>query len=204
MSMATRITKTLLNSWLWVFKKDDGWEDFLRTINREKTPPTEAQLAGLQYEATLNAHLNGDAIPTDHKWHDCITYMADELWGAAQQVTLYRPITVDGEDMVVHGVLDFLKAGHIWDCKFSQRYASHNSVNAYMGDTQHSAYLYLVPESRDFTYFISDGNYVYRERYTPEETTPIEYYIHNFLQFVKLHGLYEVYKEKWRIDDGVH
>ena len=197
--MATRITKTLLNSWLWVFKKDDGWDDFLRTINREKTPPTEAQLAGLQYEATLNAHLNGDAIPTDHKWHDCITYMADELWGAAQQVTLYRPITVDGEDMVVHGVLDFLKAGHIWDCKFSQRYASHNSVNAYMGDTQHSAYLYLVPESRDFTYFISDGNYVYRERYTPDETPPIEYYIHNFLQFVKLHGLYEVYKEKWEV-----
>ena len=197
----TRITKTLLNSWLWVFKKDDGWEDFLRTINREKTPPTEAQLAGLQYEATLNAHLNGDPIPTDHKWHDCITYMADELWGAAQQVTLYRPITVDGEDMVVHGVLDFLKAGHIWDCKFSQRYASHNSVNAYMGDTQHSAYLYLVPESRDFTYFISDGSYVYRERYTPDETTPIEYYIHNFLQFIKLHGLYEVYKEKWRMSE---
>ena len=199
-----RCTKTLLNSWLWIYKKDNGYTEFLDVLNRVKTPPTEAQLAGLQYEATLNAHLNGDAISTDHKWHDCITYMADELWGAAQQVTLYRPITVDGEDMVVHGVLDFLKAGHIWDCKFSQRYASHNSVNAYMGDTQHSAYQYLVPESRDFTYFISDGNYVYRERYTPDETMPIEYYIHNFLQFVKLHGLYETYKEKWGMDDGVH
>ena len=203
--MPTRITKTLLNSWLWVFRKTDGWEDFLHTINREKTPPTEAQLAGLQYEATLNAHLNGDAIPTDHKWHDCITYMANELYGAAQQVVLRRPIVVDDEEIMLHGVLDYLKAGVITDCKFSKRYGSNGNVNAYLADTQAPMYFRLVGEGAyKFTYLISDGNYVYRETYTPDEVEPIEITIHNFLQFVKLHGLYEVYKEKWRVDDGVH
>ena len=37
-----RLTKTLLDAWLYSFKTADGWKDFLKTLNREKIPPTKA------------------------------------------------------------------------------------------------------------------------------------------------------------------
>ena len=194
-----KITQTLVSNFEWIFKKEDGYEEFLKCLNREKSPPTEAQLEGRAYEEHLNCYLNGIPIPLEHKWYDCLTYMEKELGGAAQQVALSRPIVVDGEELLVYGILDYLLAGHIYDCKFSKRYGSNGNVNAYRKSPQAPFYFYLVPEARDFTYFISDGNYVYRETYTPDEVVSIENTIHNFLQFLRRQGLYETYKEKWRI-----
>ena len=44
------LTKSLISSYNYIFKRDDGWDDFLRTLNREKSPPTEAMLNGQQFE----------------------------------------------------------------------------------------------------------------------------------------------------------
>jgi hypothetical protein len=75
-----RVTKSLLDSWLWSFKRDDGYEDFLRTLNREKTPPTKAMLDGVRYENCLNGYLNGETISEDHEWYTPITEMGQNLW----------------------------------------------------------------------------------------------------------------------------
>ena len=60
-------------------------------------------------------------------------------------------------------------------------------------------YLSLVPEARDFTYIISDGNYVYREKYPREIVPPIEPTIKQFMEFLKQHGLWKTYQEIWRV-----
>ena len=200
MVVTIRITKSLLNSWLWLYKKPDGYTEFLDVLNRVKTPPTEAQQRGSEFEAYLNNHLNGIEIPTTHEWHDCVVEMAKDLYGSAQQVTLYKAINLDGEQICLHGVLDFLKAGVITDCKFSQRYGSNGNVNAYLGDTQAPMYFRLTDGAYKFVYLISDGKYVYRETYTPDEVTPIETHIRHFIRFVKERGLWDVYKEKWRYE----
>lgn len=192
-----RITKTLLDSWIWSFKRDDGYEDFLRTLNREKTPPTQAMLDGTRYENVLNAVLDGEQIPEDHEWKFPIEEMADELRGSQQQVTLFQDVCVDGQPFVLHGVLDYLRAGRIWDCKFTKNY--HLNKYYWDGTAQTSMYFALVPEAVDFTYIISDGTYVYRERYPREIVPPIDNYIKYFMKFLKQHGLWEVYEEKWRI-----
>lgn len=197
MSTKIRLTKSLLDAWLYSFKVDDGWDKFLLTINREKVPVTEAMLDGTRYENVLNAVLLGEQIPDDHEWKIPITEMAQELQGAQQQVVLFRDTQVDGQPILLHGVLDYLREGHIWDCKFTKRY----HLNKYFWEytTQTAMYLALVPEARDFTYIVSDGRYVYREKYPREIVPPIEPTIKAFMEFCKKQNLWEVLEEKWSV-----
>ena len=191
-----RLTQSLMSAYLWTFKKEDGYDEFIAALNREKKQPTVAMLEGIRFENVLNSVLLGEHLPEDHEWKFPITEMAEELWGAQQQVTLFREINVDGVDFLIHGVLDYLRAGHIWDCKFSKRY----ELNKYLGSPQTPFYMYLVPEAFDMTYIISDGKYVYREKYPREIVEPIEPYIRNFMQFLDMHNLVNIYTEKWRVN----
>lgn len=192
-----RVTKSLLDSFLFLFKKDDGYEDFLRTLNREKVKPTTAMLLGQQYENVLNNVLNGEKLPEDHEWYAPITEMSYELWGARQQVTLFADTVVDGQPFLLHGVLDYLRWSRIWDCKFSKNY--HLNKYFWNDTTQTSMYLALVPEAYEFNYIISDGKWVYREKYPRDIVPPIEPYISNFSKFIKQHGLWKTYVEHWEV-----
>ena len=191
-----RLTQSLLSAWEWSYKKDEGYEDFIRALNREKTPPTQAMLDGIRFENCLNGVLNGEEIPTDHEWYSVVTEMAGELQGSQQQVVLYKDIEVDGQPLLLHGVLDYLVAGHIYDCKFSKNY----HLNKYLNSPQTPMYLALVPEAKDFTYIVSDGKWVYREKYPRDIVPPIEITIRYFLAYLKRQGLFEIFKEKWRAD----
>lgn len=192
-----RVTQSLLSSWLYVFKKDDGYDSFLKTLNREKIQPTQAMLDGTRYENCLNNILKGEPLPMDHEWHDPLLEMSVELQGAQQQVVLFKDTVVDGQPILLHGVLDYLRESHIWDCKFSKTY----HLNKYLGSPQTAMYLALVPEAFDFTYIISDGKYVYREKYPREIVPPIEPTIKQFIEFLKKHDLYHIFEEKWRVNN---
>ena len=196
--MATRITQSLLAAWLYSYKTDNGYDDFLATLNREKQPPTEAMLNGIEFESLVNSALDGTPPPADHKWRECVEWCADYLKGAQKQVLLTKPLVVDGEELLLVGVLDFLRAGVVYDTKFSKTY----QYGRYLRSPQTSAYFSLCDgDAKRFEYIISDGNYVYRESYTPDEVEPIENTIHNFLQFLRRYNLYETYKEKWRVTE---
>lgn len=191
-----RITQSLLSAWEWSFKTDDGWDDFIATLNREKKQPTQAMLDGIRFENCLNNVLKGEPIYQDNEWYNVLVEMSCELQGAQQQVSLFQDCEVDGQPFLLHGVLDYLREGHIWDCKFSKTY----HLNKYLTSPQTPMYLSLVPEARDFTYIISDGKYVYREKYPRDIVPPIEPTIYNFMQYLKKHGLWEAYCEKWRVN----
>lgn len=195
-----RVTQSLISAWLYSFKTDYGYEDFLRTLNREKKQPTKAMLDGIRYENCLNSVLNGEQIAPDHEFYFPIMEMAEELDGAQQQVNLFADtdIYVDGFQILLHGVLDYLKAGHIYDCKFSKTY----HLNKYLSSPQHPLYLHLVEEARDFTYIVTDGKWVYRERYPREIVPPIEQTITQFIAYLKQHELFDIFVEKWRTNNG--
>ena len=191
-----RITQSLLSAWYWSFKTDNGYEDFLRTLNREKKPPTKAMLDGIAFENVLNNTLKGEHLPEDHEWYRPITEMAAELDGAQQQVNLFRDVEIDGQSVLLHGVLDYLREGHIWDCKYSKTY--HLNKYLWTETPQTSMYLALVPEAFDFTYIVCDGKYVYRERYTRDIVPSIEPTISQFMKYLKYHNLWNIFEEKWR------
>ena len=192
-----RVTQSLLSAWGWVFKKDEGWDEFIAALNRQKKPMTEAMLDGIRYENCLNSVILGEHLPEDHEWKFPITEMAEELRGSSLQVTIFRDIVVDDQPLLLHGVLDYLREGHIWDCKFSKRY----ELNKYhwTKTPQTAMYLTLVPEAYDFTYIISDGKYVYREYYPREIVPSIEPELRTFMKYLKQHDLWKIFEEKWSV-----
>ena len=60
-------------------------------------------------------------------------------------------------------------------------------------------YFALCPEAFDFTYVVSDGEYVYRERYFPEDCEPIEYTIRNFMKSLERQNLVDVYAKNFKM-----
>ena len=199
MSTKLRITKSLLDAWYWSYKKEDGWNQFLSVLNREPLQPTKAMLDGTRFENVLNNVLNGTPIAPDHEWYKVIVEMAMELSGSQQQVNLYADsgIIYNGTPILLHGVLDYLHAGHIWDCKFTKNYR----LNKYhwSDTTQTGMYLALVPEAMDMTYIVSDGNWVYRERYPRDIVPPIQTTVNQFLVFLEKQNLIEIFERKWML-----
>lgn len=190
-----RLTKTLLESFEYAFTRDDGYEDFLKTLNREPKKPTAAMLNGTRFENCVNNVLDGAEIDPSHEWYQPVTQMARYLQGSQKQVTLFREISVDGEDYLMHGVLDFLRAGVVYDCKFTKKY----HLNKYLTTTQTPVYMFLTPEARRMEYLISDGDYLYRECYPRDIVQPLEPIIRNFAKYCKKNGLWDTLAEKWRV-----
>jgi hypothetical protein len=191
------VTATLLSSWLWSYKLDTGYDDFLRTLRRERTPPTKAMLEGIRFENVLNATLNGAEIETTHEWYKPIMELYQTLYGSQQQASPSCEMVIDGVRFVLYGKLDFLKAGVIYDTKYSPRYPNKGNANNYIDSPQHPFYFALVPEAREFQYKICDGSYIYTETYRPDEVEPIERTIKQFMDFLDRQNLVTTYCEHW-------
>ena len=192
-----RITQTLLSSWQYIGKKDDGYEDFLRTLNREPKQPTKQMLDGIRFESCVNNVLDGAIIEETHEWYKPVTQLAQYLQGSQKQVVIFKDVQVNGVDFLLHGVLDFLRAGIIFDTKYSKRY----ELNKYLKSPQHPMYLTLVPEAYRFEYLICDGTYLYRECYPRDIVEPIEPTIKCFMEFLDRMNLVDTYIDKWRVNN---
>lgn len=187
------ITQSLLSSWQYGIASGDISE-FKETLERKRKPPTKAMLDGQRFENVVESVATGTAIEPDHEWYRPVTEIADIVKGGQYQVKLSRDLTVDGITFVCYGILDFLKAGVIYDTKFSKTY----HINKYLDSPQHPMYFYLCPEAYKFEYIISDGKWVYTESYTPDEITPIENTIKRFMAFTEAFDLVNVYCENWK------
>ena len=61
-------------------------------------------------------------------------------------------------------------------------------------------YLTLVPEARRMTFIVSDGKYVYRERYPRDIVEPIDLTIKYFYEYLKRYDLWTTFTEKWSVN----
>ena len=93
-------------------------------------------------------------------------------------------VTDWGAIPVLYGKLDYLKAGIIYDTKYSPRYPSKGNANNYIAVPSTPCTLRLCRKAREFQYKICDGKYIYTETYRPDEVEPIERTIKHF------HGLF--------------
>jgi hypothetical protein len=192
-----KISPTLLNNWLWCYKLDNGYNSFLEFLNLIKNPPTKEQLAGLQFESLAYSYANGQSIEATHEWYNGVCCIGNEIRGGQFQVDLYKNITVDGVDFLIHGILDVLHAGVIQDVKTTKNY----HLNKFLNSAQHSAYFYLVPEARRFDYLIYDFKWLYKETYYPKDTKPIDKYIHEFMNFLEKHNLIDLYVQNFKVEE---
>lgn len=204
--MRMLITQSLLSSWLYTFDCMEGCEedanaDFLRTLRREPmAEPTKAIENGIAFEKCVYALAKDpNDITVYPAWHQAAGRIADIIRGGQIQVKVQRDIVVDGETYLLYGILDALKAGTIYDVKWSEKgFGSAEMAGKYLASPQHPAYLYCVPGAFKFVYLCSDGESLYTETYTRAQTLDIAEIIRNFRQDIRLRGLEALYMEKWR------
>ena len=205
--MKTLITQSLLSSWLYTYNCMEGFEeeaeaDFLRTLRREPMEePSEAIQNGIAFENGVYALVNNPKDITVYPaWRQASERIANIIRGGQIQVKVQRDIEVDGETYLLYGILDALKAGIIYDVKFSNNSFGKEAVNMagkYLESPQHPAYLYCLPEAWKFIYLCSDGTDLYTEEYTRAKTPFIGDTIRNFRNEIRRRGLEEIYLEKW-------
>lgn len=205
--MKTRITKTLLDSWNYLFdcvegQEDNAREEFLTTLKREQTPPNEAQQAGLDFEKLVMRIAQGEDVSYMEKGYNGAKQIADIVRGGQWQVHVDTDVEVDGRTFWLHGFCDVIKAGVIYDVKFKTK--SFNNLDlwhSYSHSSQHCAYLRCVPEAYEFVYLVSDGDSLYTEAYDRRNSEPIENIIRNFMNWLKGEPeLLQIYEERWVVD----
>ena len=199
------MTHSLLSSWLYAIKDDpfedatterDHYAEFLDVLNRVPTPTTEAMQNGIDFEDLVTVTANHGSIPYgygEEKWYDAAAKVANIVRGGQFQYKAKKTVTIGGTDFLLYGRLDALKAGTIYDIKFSKSY----DRGKYYGSTQHPLYLELVPEATQFMYLVSNGTDVWTETYFREDTRSIFPVIADFTDWIKSQGLFPIYAEKW-------
>lgn len=203
--MSYMITQTLISSWRYVFScheeyQQQAYDDFLVTLRHEHKPATPEMQNGLDFEAEVYKEAAGETREQHPKWEDGIKAVATRLTGARVQVRASRKLTIGSTELLVYGVLDALKAGVIYDVKFSNTsFGSADLAGKYLDSPQHPAYFYIVPEATEFQYLVSDGKDLYTEIYTPKITRPFPEIAEEFLNSIRGMGLMEVYKEHYAV-----
>lgn len=195
------MTHSLLSSWMYCLKENpyedattesDPLGDFLKVLRREPTETTEAMWNGINFENLVDDVVAGTADPDD-KWYAAAVNVANRVIGGVPQVKINRQIEVNGFAILLHGRLDWLRAGEIFDVKFTKNY----DPGKYFDSTQHPMYFELVPEANTFTYLASNGSGVWPEPYRRDETRSIIPIIAEFLEWLTATGYMELYKQHW-------
>lgn len=201
----TLITQTLLSSWLYTYNcaegyEEDAYNDFLRTLRREPGEQNEAMQKGILFENGVYALMRDPKDMTVYpSWRSVSEKIADMLRGGQTQVRVQRQLSVGKDEYLLYGICDVVMAGHIYDLKFTTKgMTSTELAGKYLGSPQHPAYLYCLPEARDFTYLVSDGQELYTEVYERKSTPDIAEIIDGFRTDLRYRGLDEIYKELWQ------
>ncbi len=216
------MTQSLLSSWLYTFNAPDGGEeeamnDFLSTLRREKKEPSEAMQNGIDFENLVTAILTGaptarqrdkvwgkdefkeKMVPVaEHKWFAGASKVAKILRGAQLQVKAMRNTFILGNNLLLYGILDGLKAGVIYDIKFLNKgMGSAELAGKYLESPQHPMYFKIVPDAYEFRYLVSDGTDLYIESYSRDEAPLIDVEIENFFCWMDAAGFMPIYKDMW-------
>lgn len=182
------ITPSLLNSWKYAISLENEYgnlEDFKKVLSREQFESNEAIELGFKFEDFMIKNYK----PTKN---------------GCYQVKLSKNIKTNTGEYVLYGRLDCLKAGTIYDYKYTDSY----DVGNFYGSYQTLIYFELCEEAEEFCYLISN-NYkegktleeinLYRENYLRDSLKDIDIKqeIDNFISWLKMNELYNLYCEKW-------
>lgn len=156
-------------------------------------PISEAAQKGIDFEDAVYSIADGKPCD-EYKKYALAVEVANIIKGGQFQVRVKTQKRVAGIDFLLYGKLDALKAGAIYDIKYSEGY----EPNKYLDSAQHPMYFECVPEAREFVYLVCDGTDICREAYRPYETKSIDTAIEEFIDDLKRNGLLETYFTHWK------
>lgn len=199
------VTHSLLSSWLYAIKENpyedatstsDKMAEFMTTLRREPTETNEAMQKGIDFENLVTAILEDvdNQSHAQHQWYESARKAADKIKGGILQCKVKREVLLRDIPVLLYGRLDAVKAGVVYDIKFSGKYES----GKYLDSTQHPMYFSLMPEAWAFCYLVSNGSELWMETYRRDETADIQEIIAQFFGWLETQGLTDVYREHWK------
>jgi len=197
--MSYLMTQSLLSSWLYIYKayedhSEQAYQSFLDVLNKMPTETTEAMQNGVNFENLVSDIITGKEVRREFlSWKDAAGEVAKEIKGGQLQMPAKAHININNIDLLLYGRLDALKAGTIYDIKFTKNY----DAGKFYDSIQHAMYFEIVPEARRFVYIVSNGDKVWKETYLRSEVRPIKDTISDFITFISDRGLLNVYFNKW-------
>lgn len=162
------ITPTLLNSFAFYTQEieykseEEQRQEFLQTLSRIKSEPTEAMQRGIDFENdVLNICNDGFAsIDKGEEYNNVVNKIAYLVKQGLWQQVVKKDIVVGNQEFLLYGKCDVVKANTIYDIKFTSNY----DIGKYLNSSQHLIYLYCSGLSK-FQYLISDGKSYWIEDY---------------------------------------
>ena len=191
------LTQSLLTAWEYqysAFDPEAAHQDFLRVLYRKTGKTGPAAQKGIDFEDLVTAYIRGKEPPREHKWYQAVCQAGEIVRGSQPQVKSYREKRIDEVDFLLYGRFDYLRAGTIFDTKFSHGYC----VGKYLNSPQHPMYFACEPSAYRFVYIVSDGRSIFKEEYSLEETPSIESIVPQFLRYLDDTGLRNIYYQHWR------
>ena len=76
---------------------------------------------GIALETLVNARISDLSVEPIPEWESGVKAVSEVVRGSAMQVKLSKDIVVDGQPILLYGIADYVKAGTIYDCKFSEK-----------------------------------------------------------------------------------
>ena len=157
------MTHSLLSSWLYALKENenedatterDTMAEFMQVLRREPTPTSEAMQNGIDFEELVMQILRGMS-PEGDSWGEAAAIVADRVRGGVFQYKAYQNIRIGNLTLLLNGRLDCLKAGSIFDIKFTKHY----EPGKYYDSTQHPMY-FEHPVNRNSQSMLLHGRYL--------------------------------------------
>jgi len=158
------VTPSLHAAWQWFMQSDaDDIAIFLETLNRVERAPSEAVLAGRQFENDVFTYCDGRYEARGGKqslYDECVAEAAEQVRGGLRQERLYREARIGGFDVLLYGRADVIRRGRIYNLKKSRSY----EIGKYTGSIQHPLYMWAAGID-SFRYIVSDGRSLWFEDY---------------------------------------
>lgn len=200
------ITPTLLNSFAFYTQEieykseEEQRQEFLQTLKRVKSEPTEAMQRGIDFENAVNFYSQYHS----HQSEDtCKLLCSNVIFDLAQivkngfwQQVVKKDIIVGNQEFLLYGKCDVIKANTIYDIKFTSNY----DIGKYLNSSQHLIYLYCSGLSK-FQYLISDGKSYWIEDYYNDSNIEnnIKSKINEFIGYLENDKQAKtIYFENWR------
>ena len=194
------LTQSLISSWQWALDlgTEEKYDEFRATLRREPVEQNEAMLKGIQFEKNVYEACKGLVREPHPEWESGIQKVAGVIKGSQFQVSGSTLLGIDGTDFLLYGIADAIRAGTIYDVKFSTKsFGSAELAGKYLESPQHPAYLQIWQEASRFVYVVSDGEDIYTEEYTRTTTRPFWDVAREFWNSIRSLGLEEEYKKHW-------
>lgn len=164
-----QITPTILDKFntFDTFRTDESFNELIDKLNGVKTEMTNRVIEGITLNNLIDSNLKNEVVNYELDGyefkHEVINELTEILKGSQIQKFVECFVNINGVNVRLYGVTDYVKASNVIDLKSTEKY----KLNKYKFYSQRHIYPLCFPTNsiRKFTYLVTDFQSVMKEDY---------------------------------------